>query len=230
MLSVKRDEIALKCLMSAVLPILEKVTLFSESIDHHQQKSLKILYFLAETLVSFKNSEDLMLNYKNLINHLKNSSIFKQLIEEFIKYFNKLKHSKSIYDLFNLRFKMLTNALRNTPEFSNVMEGNIPGHKEVETFLRSNHSELIYTKFNDLKQAKEFHSRYNGLKRGYSIQIETNGKGKTTYCVIKKTNELYQIQLLNYKNLLTELKLIESYFKLFSFVNNNDFSNAIINY
>jgi len=182
------------------------------------QSTLKILYTIAETFVSFKNSEDYMISYKNLINQITNPLLLKQLIEEFIKNFDHFKKSKSIQDMLKLRLKWLTNMLKNVPNFSFIMEAKITGHKAVEEFLRSENESMIYTgKFKSIKAACDFATRYGGLKRGHSTKMIPSEVDKTTQVLIIKTQELFQNQQIHYKIFETEYKLIESKLKLFVF-------------
>jgi len=222
LLSRNQEEISSICLENTILPLLSKPDKFSQSIDKNSQNIIKILYNIAETLVSFKDNEKYMINYKNLTNQILNPSLLKQLIDEFIKNFDKFKDS-SISDLFKLRLTWLTNVLKNVPEFSWIMEGKLDGHPIVENFLRSENSTMIYeSRFNGIKDAQNFTTKYNGLKRGYSVEMLSSGKGKSSQVVIKKTRELFQNQLNYYKNFQIEYKLIENYLMLFSYNNNNN--------
>lgn len=218
MKAISQDEISLLCLKSVVLPVLNRVDKFSRSIDLNTQSTLKILYTVAETLVLFQNSEEFMINYKNLINQIISPSLLKQLIEEFLKNFNHFKKSHSIQDLFRLRLKSLANVLKNVPNFSFIMEAKIQGHGAVERFLRSENESMVYAgKFKGIKEAREFAARHGGLKRGHSTTMIASGSGKQAQVTITKTQELFQSQQTHYKMFETEYKLIENKLKLFCF-------------
>ena len=197
------------------MPLLLQRDKFIKLIDQNPQHILKVLYTVAETLVLFDSSEEYFINYKNLINQM-SPNLFKQLIDEFLKNVDKFKNSKSIYDLLLIRLKWLLNSLKNAPQFSWIMEGKIDGHPLVEEFLRSDQSELVYAnKFSCIKEAKEFAMRYNGLKRGFSINIVPSGFGKSCQILITKTREFYKSQVNLYNNLQSEHKLIENKMKFF---------------
>lgn len=122
---------------------------------------------------------------------LKNSDFefIKSLIKEMIKVLPKsqLKHFKVLIthyiNLINVQITKLN-------EFTWCMpNAELPGHREVEKFLRSDQQTVLYTNvFSSIHDAREFANTYGGTKPTYSVQIVPEGRGRSSFVHIIKTN------------------------------------------
>jgi len=65
----------------------------------------------------------------------------------------------------------------------------LPAHREVENFLRSDQQTVLYANvFSSIHDAREFANTYGGTKPTYSVQIVPEGRGRTSFVHIIKTN------------------------------------------
>lgn len=62
----------------------------------------------------------------------------------------------------------------------------VPGHPEVEAFLRSSHKSLMYNHFSTFAAACKFAIQLSGTKDGYSIHVNPEKVGKHFQCKIEK--------------------------------------------
>lgn len=62
----------------------------------------------------------------------------------------------------------------------------VPGHPEVEAFLRSSHKSLMYSQFPTFSAACKFAIQMGGTKDGYSIRVNPEKVGKHFKCKIEK--------------------------------------------
>ena len=146
MKAISQDEISLLCLKSVVLPVLNRVDKFSRSIDLNTQSTLKILYTVAETLVLFQNSEEFMINYKNL-KFMLNLRLRKIIVFEknSVKAFTACNQQMPSHDwlkrnqprLMVLNKKVWRDCLCN--------EQNATAHPETNIPLQNQIKQLIYT-------------------------------------------------------------------------------------
>ena len=63
----------------------------------------------------------------------------------------------------------------------------VPGHPEVEAFLRSTDKSMVYSYFTSFASACKFSVRVGGTKNGYCIQVDPVKVGKRFRCKIEKT-------------------------------------------
>jgi len=111
-------------------------------------KNNKLYYKIFETLFMFNRENDL-LKFKDIIliefNQDQLAELLKQFIEEEKTSRLKLNTSKSVQDLFARRLNYFEEKPKQCESsFNWVMKGNIPGHREVQAFLKSNQQKMIY--------------------------------------------------------------------------------------
>jgi hypothetical protein len=131
-------------------------------------------------------------NIEKINQHLLKISDFemiKSIIKDIIKSLPKphLKHFKVLITHYlNLISVEITKLNEFTWEMPNA---ELPGHREVEKFLRSDQQTVIYTNvFSSIHDAREFASTYGGTKPTYSVQIVPEGRGRSSSVHIIKTN------------------------------------------
>ena len=68
------------------------------------------------------------------------------------------------------------------------LEAKLPGHPEVETFLRSSNESFSYAKFASIADARYFAAELHrtGPTKGFSVSVKANGVGKSARCDIVK--------------------------------------------
>lgn len=72
----------------------------------------------------------------------------------------------------------------------------LPGHTEVETFLRSNIEFYVCEKFTGIGQARKFAKMVEQKQptNNFSVTTETSGVGKMARCVIRKNRNYHEIR------------------------------------
>lgn len=89
----------------------------------------------------------------------------------------------------------------------------VPGHPEVEAFLRSSHKSMMYSRFTTFSGACKFAVRVSGTKSGYSVQVNPVKVGKEFRCKIDKMlsrNALLKKEIDNLAEFLETLKQPDS--------------------
>jgi hypothetical protein len=176
-------EDALDCFNEFVRPFLDNL------VEHTKPLSISNYTSLLKSMFRFPNNySDIEKINKHL---LRNTDIefVKSLIKEMRKLLPKtqLKHFKV---LISHCINLISGQITKLGEFTWCMPyAELPGHREVEKFLRSDQQTILYTNvFSSIHDAREFAHSYGGTKPTYSVQIVPEGRGRNSFVHIIKTN------------------------------------------
>ena len=188
-------------------------------------KNNKLYYKIYETLFMFNRQNDLV-KFKDIVliafNQDQLTELLKQFIEEKKTSRLKLNTSKPVQDLFARRLNHFEEKLKQCESsFNWVMKGTIPGHRDVEAFLKSNQQQMIYRgsgmpsgSFSSKAPANRFVMNFSGSKIDYSVRMVVGkNPGEKHHVVISKTMEYVQAVKATQKiKIINDMRYLTSFF------------------
>jgi hypothetical protein len=151
---------------------------------------------LFSVIMHFENDpdyDDLMKKLIRFITKKLDNSLYEELFDQIMEKFENFRTNEFILDLFRHHLRWLNGQIGPFSEFSwRMPEANVPEHKTIEEFLKSNDQQKIFNiNFWSVAFANRFAKRISENKYSYSAEAKVNGKGRSLSVEITKTNEWY---------------------------------------
>ena len=126
-------------------------------------------------------------------------------VAQILTLYDKENMFDSLNEACNVRFTYLQEiARKGTPKMTwKQPNAVVPGHPQVEAFLRGPSETFVYRDFNDLPHARNWANKHRNDK-GCFMKITPTGRGKTAACEVVKTKKGYDKLLEIYKKEMTE--------------------------
>lgn len=220
------EKIALECLNLFILPIFDNWEVlkeirepqFKSNSSNESEDSLsneakfdKRCCELIDTLSLFPNevTSEYFNKFGEIMLKILGEYSSKVIVDRLRMNFDEMKNYNSMLMLIEKRIVWLEMKIKNIDMVDLKMYGSIPGHPDVEMFLKSVKKELLYDyNFESREACDNFINRYDGLKETYSISITKFGAGRHKSLLIKKTMRMFErdkCELESYKLELHEL-------------------------
>ena len=164
---------------------------------------------LIETVID-SNNDILIENVKNMALRMLTPDALKILLKKLALNFDKYITCGPIIEMFEYRKKWLRDEIKYEPEreFSwRMPHVSIPGHPEVENFLKGDGQHLRYIIGISAEYARVFCAIFgNENNEHYSARMSCSGAGKDTYVTIEKTKAYFEKYAASYIALIEEYK------------------------
>ena len=192
---MKRKRLASEIIKVAVLPILDNQTNFSDlvkvqlSMDKqisamfrsNPYRTFSNLFYLFEMIIVYTKHEEFSKaasKFVDLTSKHVAQYIVKALLKEILKKSQALKkaydpeRNEFVHNVFNIRLNWLSEQIKSKDKWS-MPDASLPSHQRVENFLKSTEQRMLYSgNFTCTSDAREFISKYQGVKKHFSTKME----------------------------------------------------------
>jgi len=177
----------------------------SDYLSTNEQSEFATLFDLMNTVEKSLELDFVWLEIKNVLFSLENLDKLNMVLKQMsvILSNEKLKTFKELYEKEADRLKSEISA-RET-EFSWSMPlAEFPKEKAIEEFLRSESVSYEYRPktFNSIHEARVYATEHGGMRATYSTQMSGEGRGKTAYVKITKTEAYFSVKSFKTKRLI----------------------------
>jgi hypothetical protein len=150
---------------------------------------------LLSAIMHFENSPDygdLMKKLTDFVIRKLDIRLYEDLFDQIMKKFETFRSNEHILDLFRHHSIWLDGQIGPFTQFSWCMpEANIPEHKSVENFLKSDAQQCNYSNFISVKDAHRLANMLRRERYCFSVEARAYGKARDSYVEIKKTRDWY---------------------------------------